>query len=131
MRLPRRNAALLLAVFVLGSCGYWRGQIESPADALADPGVDHVRLTRTDGERFEMRIAEIQGDSVYGTRGNPSYVACAEASESCTVRMPLSEVGFVEVRRLSWIRTAALVAAPVAVVLLFIAVGESCDGGGC
>ena len=58
-------------------------------------------------------MAEPRGDSIYGTLGTSGPITCERASDLCTLQLPISEVGFVEVRRFSLIKTVALALVPV------------------
>ena len=130
MKLVRRRGTILLTLLALTGCSYWQGQLASTRDALAGPDVDWVRLTRrTTGEVIVARVAEVRGDSIFGTRGEVVGPTCERAGPSCSLQIPISDVGFVELQRFSAIKTAALVLVPVgAFVLLFIA-GEDCPSG--
>ena len=108
----------------LAGCTYWQARPIAPREVLADPGIDHVRLTRTTGEAIVGRVAELRGDSIYGTRGTAGPIACERASELCTLRLPISEVGFVEVRRRSVMRTVAVVLTPVGLLFVVSAGGS-------
>jgi hypothetical protein len=123
--LTRSTLVALLALQLVG-CRYWQGRPGDIREVLADPDVRHVRLTGTDGRQTEARVAEIRGDTIYGTRGSSSPISCDSASPACTLRMPIETVGFVESRSFSGIKTAALVIVPVGAILLF-ALGD----GGC
>lgn len=133
MNLPfRRSVALrrsivLLAATQLVACSRWQARLEGPRAALDDPDVRHVRLTLTDRQRLEVRVAEIRGDSIYGTVGGSGPVTCMEAGPLCTAAIPLSQVGFLEARAFSAVRTIAVVAVPVGIVLLAAGAGSSCD----
>ncbi len=134
MRRFLRHAILLLAALQLAGCRQWRGQLEGPRDVLSNPEVRHVRITRTNSDVIEMRIAGIQGDSVYGTVGGSGPLACAEAGPMCNVRIPMSQVGFVETREFSLIRTAALFAVPIGAFIIVTVGNEPCRplaGAGC
>ena len=127
MRRFLRRPILLLAVLQLTACRYWQRGLEGPAVTLSDPETRHVRITRTDTNRFEMRVAEVQGDSIYGTMGGAGPLSCQEASALCSVRMPMSEAAFVETRSFSVIRTAAIVAVPLAVLAVVFIVEDPCS----
>ena len=122
-----RLVTLLLLPMVLVGCGRWQAQLEGPRDVLSDPEVRHVRLTRTNSEQVEMRIAEIQGDSIYGSLGGSGPVACVEAGSLCNARVAISEVGFVEVRKFSLVRTLAAVAVPLGAIALLLVVDGPCS----
>jgi hypothetical protein len=128
MKLQHRCGITLLALLLSTGCTYWQPQNIGPRDVLTGSDVDQVRLTRTNGELVVVRVAEVRGDSIYGTPGSTGSLTCDRASEACGVRIPISEVGFVELRRFSPIKTAALVLVPVgAFVVVFLSSG-SCSG---
>jgi hypothetical protein len=118
----------LLAALQLAGCTYWNPQPIGPREVFANPDVRHVRITRSNGQQIEARIAEIRGDSLYGTRGSSGPLTCERAAASCSLQLPISEVGFVEVRSFSAIKTAALVIVPVGVIAVALAAG-SCSRG--
>jgi hypothetical protein len=111
----RRTLILLLALPLVG-CGYWQGQPGNIRDVLADPELEHIRLTHTDGSRTEARLAELQGDTIYGTRGGSGGLTCYEAAPSCSLRVSIEEIGFVERRRFSLIKSLAMVLVPIGFV---------------
>jgi hypothetical protein len=95
---------------------------------LADPEVGQVRLTTTNGERIVARVAEVRGDSIYGTRGETGPLTCERASALCNLQLPVSDVGFVEAKRFSAVKTAAMVLVPIgAFVVVFLV--DSCPSG--
>ena len=123
MKLTSRRGPALLAILYLAGCTYWQARPIAPREALADPGIDRVRLTRTTGETIEGRVAELRGDSIYGTRGGGGPLTCERASDSCTLQLPISEVGFVEVRSFSVMRTVAVVLVPVGALFVIVSGG--------
>ncbi|MDH3205929.1 MAG: hypothetical protein OEO79_04915 [Gemmatimonadota bacterium] len=130
MKLVRRRGITVLALLALTGCSYWQGQVDATRDVLAGPDIERVRLTRRmTGEAFVARVAEVRGDSIFGTRGESGGLTCDRAGPSCNLQMPISDVGYIELRRFSAIKTAALVLVPVgAFVLLFLA-GDDCPSG--
>jgi len=123
----RRGVALLAAVQLVG-CGYWQGQPSGPREVLTEMNAGHVRLTRTNGDQIVARVVEVRGDSIFGTRGSEGNLSCERASESCNLQLPVSEVGFVEMRRFSVIKTAALFLVPIGVVAVVLARSSGCSG---
>lgn len=122
-----RPVVLILVALHLAACSSWRAQVGDVRDALTDPEVEHVRLTRTNGQRVEVRMVEIQGDSIYGTLGGSGPVTCTEASTFCNARIPISQVGFVETRSFSAVRTASLFVVPLAVLAVVFVVDDRCS----
>jgi len=116
MKITARRALILLLALPLAGCSYWQAQPGNLREILGDPELEHIRLTHTDGSRTEARIAELQGDTIYGTRGSSGGVTCYEAAASCTLRVPIEEVGFVERRRFSIIKSLAMVLVPIGFV---------------
>lgn len=129
MRPFLRPTVVLLTALSAAACGHWVGRYERPRDVLSDPDVRHVRLTRTNTQRIEMRIAEIRNDSIYGTVGGSGPLSCVEAGPDCNARLPLSEVGFVEVRSFSAIRTASIVIVPIGVLAVALIASDTCHQG--
>ena len=128
MKLTRRGGVALLAMLQLAGCTYWQPQLVGPREALADPEVGRVRLTRPNGDVIVARVAEVRGDTIYGSLGSEGSLTCERASEACSLRMPISQVGFVELRSFSAIKTAALVLVPVGVFVVIVA-ANSCSSG--
>lgn len=110
-----RRFAILLALPLM-ACGYWQAQPGNIREILADPELEHVRLTHTDGSRTEARIAELKGDTIYGTRGGSGNLTCLEAGPACTLRVPIHQVGFVERREFSPIKSLAMILVPIGFV---------------
>lgn len=124
-----RHPLLALAALTMTACSHWVPRLESPATALADPELRHVRLTRTNQQRVEMRIAEISGDSIYGTLGGSGPLSCTEAGPDCNARLALVDVGFVEQRSFSAVRTASVVLLPVAAIVVALVTSNNCHQG--
>ena len=116
MKTNARRYVILLFALPLVGCGYWQAQPGNIREILADPELEHIRLTHTDGSRTEARLAQLQGDTIYGTRGGSGGITCYEAAPSCTLRLPIQQVGFVERRRFSIIKTLAMVIVPIGFV---------------
>jgi len=116
MKTNARRALILLLALPLVGCGYWQAQPGNLRDILTDPELEHIRLTHTDGSRTEARLAELQGDTIYGTRGGSGGLTCVEAASSCSLRVPIEEIGFVERRRFSIIKSLAMVLVPLGFV---------------
>ena len=111
----RRSLILLLAAPLFG-CSYWEPQPGHIRDILADPELEQIRLTQVDGRKTEARLAELQADTIYGTRGSSGGLSCYEAAPECTLRLHLDEVGLVERKRFSLIKTLAMVVVPIGFV---------------
>ena len=125
----RRRISLLLTPLLmlqLAACSYWQGRPGQFREILTDPEVGQVRLTANDGEEIVARVAEVRGDSIYGTRGTTGPLTCEQASPLCNLQMPISEVGYVEVRGFSAIRTVAIVLVPVTAIALAVLVEDQC-----
>jgi len=116
MKTNARRALILLLALPLVGCGYWQAQPGNIRDILTDPELEHIRLTHTDGSRTEARLAELQGDTIYGTRGGSGGLTCVEAAPSCSLRVSIEEIGFVERRRFSIIKSLAMVLVPIGFV---------------
>jgi len=129
MRQPLRRSIILLNALAMVACSHWVPRLEAPAEALADPKLRHVRLTRTNRQQVEMRIAEVRADSIYGTLGGSGPLSCVEAGPSCNARLALADVGFVEQRSFSAVRTAAVVALPIGAIVVAVITGNSCRQG--
>lgn len=127
LRTRRRVTIFVLPLLTvqLVACGYWQAQPGQLRDILADQGVEKVRLTANTGETIEARVAEVRGDSIYGTRGTTGPLTCDRADPACNLRMPISDVGHVELRKFSAIKTAALIIVPATIIIL-VAVGSRC-----
>jgi len=121
MKTTARRILILLLALPLVGCTYWQAQPGNIRDVLADPELESIRLTRTDGSRTEARIAELQGDTIYGTRGGSGSITCTEAGPACTLRLPIEQVGFVERRTFSPIKTLAMVLVPIGFVFTIAA----------
>lgn len=126
MRQVIRGTFIALLALQLVGCRYWQSRPGDIREVLADPDVKHVRLTGTDGQQTEARLVEIRGDTLYGTRGSSGPTSCEQASTTCTLRMPIERVGFVESRSFSAIKTAALIIVPVGAILLFALGDRTC-----
>jgi hypothetical protein len=74
-----------------------------------------VRLTHADGSTVEARVTAVRGDTIYGTRGSGGP-SCYEPASTCTLRVPIDEVGFVERRRFSIIKSLAMIVVPIGFV---------------
>ncbi|MGD8729797.1 MAG: hypothetical protein PVF90_08845 [Gemmatimonadota bacterium] len=129
MRQRLRRPLLALTALALAACHHWVPRLESPAVALSDPELTHVRLTRTNRQQVELRIAEIRNDSIYGTLGGSGPLSCVEAGPGCNARLALAEVGFVEQRSFSPIRTVAVVLIPVGAIVVASITQGSCHNG--
>jgi hypothetical protein len=129
MKLAARSGIVLATLLSLVGCGYWQAQPIAPRDALAAENIDQVRLTRTNGEQVVARVVEIRGDSIFGTRGTSGPVTCEQASPLCTLRLHIGDIGFVETRAFSAIKTLALIAVPVSVFALVVLIKKECQTG--
>jgi len=129
MRQPLRRSIILLTALSMGACGHWVPRLEAPAEALSDPELRHVRLTRTNRQQVEMRIAEIRADSIYGTLGGSGPLSCVEAGPGCNARLALADVGFVEQRSFSAVRTAAVVVLPIGAMVVALITRDTCHQG--
>lgn len=121
MKPTRRGVALVLLSVQLAACSRWEIRPGSIRDALAEMDDSTVRLTDTRGNQIVGRVAEIRGDSVYGTLGTSGPEACFEASSFCTLNVPVSSVGLVEERSFSLMRTVALVIVPLGAIMVAVA----------
>ena len=128
MRPPVRRLTLVLLSLQLVACTQWQLQTGSMRDVLASPENRTLRVTDTEGERFVARVVEVRSDSIYGTLGESGPVTCAEASSFCSLQMPVDQVGVLEVKRFSLIRTIAVVLVPAAVVVIAVTGDPSCSG---
>lgn len=129
MKRVHRGAAAVLLTLQLAGCGYWQVQPGDVRDVLADPEIRHVRLTESNGQQVEARLAEIRGDTLYGTRGGSTPISCEQAAATCTLQMPISRVGLVESRKFSAVKTAALFVVPVGGLVILLFGDRSCPEG--
>lgn len=126
MRYRHRGVIVVLAALQLAACRHWQGQFAGPREVLTGPDISHVRLTHTNRQTVEVRVAEVRGDTVYGTVGSSGPLSCVEAGPLCSFMAPITEIGFVETREFSAIRTVALLAVPVGLFAVTFVV-DRCD----
>lgn len=98
----RSAAALMMAVLHLAGCTSWQPAPVAPRQALQVEGGGVVRVTGPDGAPTVIRRAWLQGDTISGEALMGTPRAWRE------VRVPISDVREVEVRRFSGGRTVAL-----------------------
>lgn len=124
MRQSHRLAIVLMIALQTAACRHWQPRLEGASDVLSDPDVSYVRITRTDNQTVEARVAGVRGDTIYGTVGGSGPLSCVEAGDMCNFRLPVSQVGFLETREFSAVRTLALAALPVGVFAVVFLVDE-------
>lgn len=114
--------AVPVALLHLFSCTAWVIREGPPASTLAATG-DGVRVTTTDGRRFELARARVEGDSLVGERRARSGPG---AVTDPRVALALDEVASVETREDSGRRTALLVGGILGgAILLFLVIDHA------
>ncbi len=120
-RRHRRPIAALLFLLYLPGCTSWQVGRPTPEEFLESEQPDEVRVTQTDGSRVELMSPEVRADSLVGTaRGDTVRV----------VSIPLSGISFVEVKKVSTIKTFLLVYGLTAVVALVVGCAANCGSVG-
>jgi hypothetical protein len=113
---PSRHALFAFATVALVCCTTWGTPVPLER-ALLDkrPGV--VRLTLSDGRRFEVEGAAIRGDTLVG---DTTVYQSRERVDRYPVAIPLAQVRFASVRRISARRSVALVLGLSALVAIIV-----------
>lgn len=93
-----RLVILLLVVLNLSACTVWRVQDAPPGEVLSEPRA-RVRVTKTSGEKVELKSASMVGDSLvsFTSKDTPEMTA-----------LPIDDIRAVELKKVSWIRTVPL-----------------------
>jgi hypothetical protein len=99
------------------ACTYWQVGTPNPAEFVSDKHPEVVRVTRTDGAKFELRSPTVRGDSLVGTAREDTLRA---------VGLALSDVQTIEIKRTSVGNTVGLVVVSAATVG-FVAVIIECN----
>jgi hypothetical protein len=120
-RRSRQFVSGVLSLF-LPACTYWQVGTPSPAEFVSGKHPEVVRVTRTDGSKFELRSPTVLGDSLVGTAGGE----LVQEDTLRTVGVPLSDVQTVEVKKTSIGNTVGLVVVSVATVT-FVAIMIECN----
>jgi hypothetical protein len=118
----RRTIALSLCLlFAVESsgCTSWSAQ---PSGVVAEKSLKMIRVTRIDGSRVQVYEPRIVEDTLVGYRQPPDT-----KTERTEVRIPTSEVSFIEVEKVSAGKTIALVGGLA--LLLVIVAGATSDWG--
>lgn len=117
-RLAGRYAVLLLLGAAPAGCRTWRAEPLPAAGAPARVVQGRVRATRADGSRVELVGARVGGDTLRGARGGTE------------VAVPLDSVRRLEARRVSALRTGALVGGVLLTFAAAIAAAFAAAGPG-
>jgi len=118
---PLSKSAPQLAITLLSlACTYWQPGTPNPAEFISNKQPKQVRVTRTDGSKFQLRNPTVFGDSLLGKTES------VRDDTLLSVAIPLSDVQNVEVKKISVGNTAGLVGATV-LFATFTAVIIHCD----
>jgi hypothetical protein len=118
---------VLSAGLFLAGCMRWEGLPVAPGQVLEQDNGD-VRLTRTDGDELVLFEYLVSGDSLFGTETHGYRPRCTlDQLPGCEVRMALSDVQYVDVRRLDKAKTAAIVLAPFVAVAAIVIEKVGCS----
>jgi len=122
-QLHRATAALVLLAY-LPACTSWQVVGPQPEQFVQQQAPGMIRVTRVDGTRVQLAAPEVRGDTLVGSLKDGTARDTARQ-----LGVPLSEVGSVQVRKFSAMRTLGLVAAVFgATVVVYAAACIDSDG---
>jgi hypothetical protein len=114
----RLVAVLLCAAFLIqtSGCTGWSTQQKPPSEVLTEKAYDKARVTSNDGRRIEVYQPRVVNDTLVGFTSQPS-----EKKQANAVAIPVSDIRYVEVQKVSAGNTILLVAGIGLTVLLIAA----------
>jgi len=129
VRLRRQIVSGVLAL-ALPACTSWQVGTPTPADYVSTKHPDLVRVTRTDGSRFDLRSPKVEGDSLVGLVGG----GFAPGDSTRYSSVLLSDVQSVESQHAETGATLALIGGvmfAVGIIAVASGCGDSNSYGGC
>ena len=103
-----RLVALLMLVLHLTGCYAWQPVTVGPRQLIEEEQPGQIRILQTDGMQVLLDGPTIRDDSIVGIPGR---------LRTATIRIALSDIGSVEVRRISTPKTVGTVVLTAAFVL--------------
>jgi hypothetical protein len=122
----RLVAILICGAFLIqtSGCMGWSTQQKPPAQVLTEKSYDRARVTSNDGRRVEVYQPRVVGDTLVGFTSQPS-----EKKEPKAIAIPVSDIRYVEVQKVSAGKTILLAAGIGLTVLLIAAASSLSDWG--
>jgi hypothetical protein len=126
-----------MSMLLLTGCHSWGAVTVSPRQLIEEQQPDRIRVLHADGRRLDLRDPRIESDWLTAVRRSQEFVGSSSrgrrsAMVEDTVRIALTNVRTVDVRRFSLPKTVGAViagATGVVVVLYLICAADDCFAG--